>query len=79
MKNVWIIIAVLVCGFAGVFYYLHKDGSPSEWERRRQAHAVWKQSAIEPSSVRPAEFEKLKLAPDKVEPSQIRLPASEDN
>tara|TARA_Y100001935_G_scaffold255326_1_gene267728 strand:+ start:4092 stop:4346 length:255 start_codon:yes stop_codon:yes gene_type:complete len=80
LKNLWIAIILLVFGFAGVFFFLHKDGSPTEFERRRQAHAAWKQSAIEPStSVRPERFEALKIAPDKVDgEGEIRLPASKD-
>lgn len=78
MKNVWIVLGLLVAGFAGIFFFLHKDGSPSEWERRREAHAIWKQSAVEPSTaIRPPEYEKLKIAPDKVEDVDLRLPASE--
>lgn len=78
MKNVWIIVGLLVAGFAGIFFYLHKDGAPSEWERRRQAHAAWKQSAVEPStSARPSHFEDLKIAPDQVDSPELRLPASE--
>ncbi|NCN40504.1 hypothetical protein GW916_04575 [bacterium] len=77
MKNLWIVIGLLVFGFAGIFFYLHKDGSPTEWERRRQAHAVWKQSATEPSTAqRPARFDALKIAPDEPQGAEIRLPAS---
>lgn len=79
MKNVLIIIGLLVAGFAGIFFYLHKDGAPSEWDRRREAHAIWKQSAVEPSTaIRPEHFEKIKVAPDQVEEPELRLPASEE-
>lgn len=79
MRNVWIIVGLLIVGFAGIFIYLHKDGAPSEWERRRAAHIEWKRSAIEPStSPRPKHFEELKIAPDQVDDSQLRLPASSD-
>lgn len=76
MKNVWIILGLLIAGFAGIFFFLHKDGTPSEFDRRRQAHLAWKQSAVEPSMVRPEEFQKLKVAPDQATDAEIRLPAS---
>lgn len=79
MRNVLIIIGLLIAGFAGIFFYLHKDGTPSEWERRRAAHVEWKRTAVEPSTAqRPKHFEDLKIAPDQVDESQLRLPASTD-
>lgn len=76
MKNVWIIVGLLLVGFAGIFFFLHKDGAPTEWERRQAAHQAWKQSATEPMNPRPAYFQEGMPAPEKSEDVEIRLPAS---
>lgn len=77
MKNVWIALGILVVGFVGLLFFLHHDGTPSEWERRREAHAQWKQSAVEPVVVRPESMDQLRMVPTpSSEGVELRQPAS---
>lgn len=76
MKNVILILCLLVMGFMGIFYYLHHNGAPTEWDRKREAHAQWKQTAIEPEiAVRPEQQDVLMMDPVSSE-VELRMPAS---
>lgn len=81
MKNLMFVLGLLVFAFVGIFYYLHHHGSPTDAQRKQEAHAMWKQSAIEPeTSTRPEAFADLKIPPTPEAQGEVelRMPASND-